>query len=387
MDPTGATARRFPLVARTRPACTPLDERVADLTDRARAAEAARDLAGAAAVHNLAALLASDAGLPDLARTWCHRQAKAHLRSHPLGAQGARHALEPLVNLARLHIRNGEGEQAYRLVDSLYTAVSARTTAVIDDVEVPARLTRTVEDHKDVRHWLWAVLLATGAKALATAGRWDKARDRLAEHKGIGRRMLDGRQVAVIARLVDRDTATALDLLNDTEPGDPTENAVTACLTLLATGQHPHPEGLLDRYRDLDPTRPGLTVFHTRLALSFIDATGTATDPSARTLATELIARTLTSPDGYAARDLLTHPGCAALLTTRQHDQMKGQVTACGLGSGTLPARLREDLDAALDATEQTIRDLAGTQPTAPQPPAGIEKAEARRKPPDSRPT
>ncbi|MFE7189463.1 hypothetical protein [Kitasatospora sp. NPDC057541] len=83
MDPVGPLARRFPLVARTRPVCTPLERRVADLAVRARKAGHERDLAEAALVHNRAALLTSDAGLPGLARTWCHRQANAHLRSHP----------------------------------------------------------------------------------------------------------------------------------------------------------------------------------------------------------------------------------------------------------------------------------------------------------------
>lgn len=62
MDPTGPTARRFPLLPRPRPACLPLDERVADLTRRARAADRDNDPTAASAVHNLAALLASDCG-------------------------------------------------------------------------------------------------------------------------------------------------------------------------------------------------------------------------------------------------------------------------------------------------------------------------------------
>lgn len=92
---------------------------MADLRDRAHVAERDSDLAAASAVHNLAALLASDCGLPDLARQWCHRQANVYLRTHPLGAQAARHALEPLVNLARLHIRDGQGELAFHLIEAL----------------------------------------------------------------------------------------------------------------------------------------------------------------------------------------------------------------------------------------------------------------------------
>jgi hypothetical protein len=82
LDPTGPIARRFPLVARPRPACTSLAQRVTDLRNRAaRESTAAghQDTAGATAVFNLAALLASDCGLPDLARRWSHRLARAAL--------------------------------------------------------------------------------------------------------------------------------------------------------------------------------------------------------------------------------------------------------------------------------------------------------------------
>ncbi|MDT0308051.1 hypothetical protein RM780_13910 [Streptomyces sp. DSM 44917] len=47
IDRTGPTASRFPSIARHRPACTPLLQRVADLTDRARTAERESDMAQA----------------------------------------------------------------------------------------------------------------------------------------------------------------------------------------------------------------------------------------------------------------------------------------------------------------------------------------------------
>jgi hypothetical protein len=65
LDPTGPIARRFPLVARPRPACTPLPQRVADLGHRAAAAAHHRDTAAATAVFNLAALLAPASGRTD----------------------------------------------------------------------------------------------------------------------------------------------------------------------------------------------------------------------------------------------------------------------------------------------------------------------------------
>jgi hypothetical protein len=356
MDLIGRLARRFPLIARPRPACAPLVRRVADLCDRARVAERDSDPAAASAVHNLAALLASDCDLPDLARQWCQRQATVYLRAHPLGAQPARQALEPLVNLARLHIRNGQGERAFHLIEALYAAVTARTGATVDGVKIPAQLT-TLEAHHEVRRWLWAVLLATGARALAVAGRWQEAHTHLQGYKGIGRRMLDGRQVAVIAHAISGNTEGALALLGDTEPGEPWENAVTACLTILCrnSSHNADLDALLSRYHALDASAPGLTLFHTRLGLTLVDAIGTVENPHAHQIATDLIIRTTASQDGYTARDVLAHSGCHDLLTDTQTRKLANLVEACALGRGTLPATLLANLTTALASTEEVI--------------------------------
>ena len=369
MDPTGAFARRFPLVARPRPTCHPLTRRVAALAERARHAAQTGALTEACAVHNQAALIASDCGLPDLARTWCRRQATLHLRDHPLDARHARHALEPLTNLARLHIREGHGELAFDLIDTLFTAVSARTTSQVDGVEIPTDLTDSPPTHRELRSWLWAVLLATGARALAVAGRWTDAHTQLRRYNGVGHRMLDGRQVAVIAHAVTGDTRGALALLADTTPADPWENAVTACLTVAC---HPTPgagtpEELLDRYHHLDPTTSGIGVFHTRLGLSFVDALTGTDDPTMREaadrIATVLIAQTLRAPDGYAARDILAHDRCRDQLTAIQHRDLTSQVQHCGLQLGTIPPPELTELTTALTHAENVI-----TQPYAAKP-------------------
>jgi hypothetical protein len=331
--------------------------RVADLCDRAREAERNSDLAAACVVHNQAALIASDCGLPDLARQWCHRQVNVYLRAHPLGAQVARHALEPLTNLARLYIRQDRGERAFDLMETLYTAVSSRTDAVVDGIEIPADLTNSLEGHQEVRRWLWAVLLATGARALAVAGRWQEACARLRDYKGIGRRMLDGRQVAVIAHAASADTDSALALLSDTTPGEPWENAVTACLTILCrSGSYiADLDTLLAQYHLLDTSAPGLAAFHTRLGLSFVDAIGTVNDPPARRIASDLIDRATTAQDGYVARDVLAHSSCHDLLTYTQTRELTDLVETCALGRGTLPANLLADLMTALASAEEVM--------------------------------
>ena len=356
MDPTGPVARRFPLVARPRPACTPLPQRIDALTQRAENADRGRSVTEAVAVFNLAALVASDCGLPDLAHQWCHRLAQATLRRYPMGGRQAILSLEPIVNLARLRTRAGDGLGAWALLESLYQAVQQRTDITIDGIEIPAsRLTNTLEAHRELRTWLWASLLSTGARALVVAGQWAAAYHHLQRHKGIGRRMLDGRQIAIIAHATARDTNDALVLLGDTQRGDPWEDAVTAFLTLLC---QPGKAGddmqhhALDAYCALDITAPGLAVFRTRLGLGLVDALDTNLKPIA-----DLIDQAGT--DGYAAREVLAHPGLRAMATERQTLHLTDLVAACGLDTGVLPDHMLADLSAALDTTERVIDRIA----------------------------
>jgi hypothetical protein len=120
IDPAGVTARRFPLVARPRPRCLPLPARVRALEDLALAARPQAYHGVASSAFNQAALLASDLGLPELARQWCH-QATAYLNQYPLSGMDAIRGLEPLVNLARLDIRASLqiGEYAPDLIDQV----------------------------------------------------------------------------------------------------------------------------------------------------------------------------------------------------------------------------------------------------------------------------
>jgi hypothetical protein len=357
VDPTGPVARRFPLVARPRPACLPLDARVGKLR---ALAQREGDQASASAVFNQAALLASDVGLPDLARTWCHRHAEVYLQACPLGGR-ARYALEPLVNLARLHVRDGAGDTALGLLNALYSAVTSRTDTVIDGLPVPASiLTTTPDEHRELCRWLWTVHLADGARAMTSAGRWREALAHMEQHAGVGRRMLDGRQVAVITAATAGDTAGALTLLEDTAPGEAWENAVTACLTVLCgqAADRPIDQDLtvmLDRYQQFTPDL-GVAVFATRLGLSVIDAAGATDDLAAQAVAAVLIARTVASGDGYAAREVLGHDGCFGMLADDATDVLAELVEACALDRRKLPAETEAELSAALDISEEVIR-------------------------------
>lgn len=227
-------ARRFPLIARPRPACLPLPQRVGALAELADSAAKSGDPSMASTVYNQAALIASDTGIPDVARTLCHQHAAAYLDAVPLPGRAAIRALEPVINLARLAIRAGQYDDGRRTLLQLFDAVSTNTpTTLFEDVAVSSGLTSTADDRQEVRAWLWRVLLADGTRALTAVGRWTEALAHVEAHHGVGQRMLDGRQVAVLAALTTGDTLGANSLLADTKPGEPWEEAVTDCLSIV----------------------------------------------------------------------------------------------------------------------------------------------------------
>ena len=359
MDPTGPIAQRFPLIARSRPPCTALSARIDNLAALADRAAHDDDLTAASRVHNQAALIASDCKQPELARAWCHRHARAYLDGPTRDGRAARQALEPLVNLARLHIRAGNGDAAAALLDDLYQAVRARTDTIIDDITVPAAaLTSTADSHHELTRWLWSVHLADGTRALTTTGRWHEAETQLRQHNGIGRRMLDGRQVAIITRIIHAEPSKARHLLADTEVGEPWEAAVTACLAALArpTG-HPlpvaHLDAMISQYQHVQ-WGGTLNVFHTRLALSIMDAAGAMDHPAVQDTARNLIRMVLNTGDGYAARDLLAHRACMSVSTIEQTRKLATVRNESGLDQPMHPSQT-STLEAALATSESVI--------------------------------
>ena len=81
--------------------------------------------------------------------------------------------LEPLINLARLHIRHGHTDAA---VDLLWRAVrTGRDTSIDARPFTLHELTPGSDNHRSVCHWLWTLVLSERLRALAAAGRWDDA--------------------------------------------------------------------------------------------------------------------------------------------------------------------------------------------------------------------
>jgi hypothetical protein len=359
----GRVAQRFPLVARPRPACLPLAQRIQEIESLARAAGADQDLARASAAMNRAALIASDCALPDLARTLCWRHADTYLHAGPLGAREARYALEPLVNLARLAIRDGDGHTGYATLEGLHSGTANGTSAVVDGRTVPlGHLTAGDEDRREVTQWLWTVLLGDATRALVSAGDWERALDHLTRHKGIGVRLLDGRQVTVVAHCLKGEPDRARQLLAESSPVDPWEHLVDAVLGALCAATAGGPADVELRkatnlYRTAD-IEPNLAVFHTRIGLTAIDLAAATTSPHLVELIHLLLRGAKAAPDAHAAREALQHPHVRNRTSRTDRQGLLDLVEASGLGRGMAPSPLLDRLESAVAMAQDVISRL-----------------------------
>jgi hypothetical protein len=163
----------FPLALRERPPGRPLEARVAELQRLAGpAADATRldRITRACEVLNKAALIASDCGLPALAHALCHRQYELFEKAKPWSSWEIKLAMQPLLNIARQRIREGNGDNSLALLESLCTAARTRTSVTYDGHLIDfGALTATPQDHKALCTLIWAALLADGTRALTQA--------------------------------------------------------------------------------------------------------------------------------------------------------------------------------------------------------------------------
>lgn len=353
-------ARRFPLVPRARPSCHRLDVRVrqvADLADTA-ARDPAQALGTAAEAHNLAALIASDCGLATFAHDLCRSQFDIFHAARPLTTATAKLALQPLINLGRLHARDGDGTAAHHLIETLFTAVRRQTAITLDGTTTDlSGLTRTPDDHREIVQWLWTVLLADGTRALTQTGRWDQALRHVQDHHGIGQSLLDGRQIAIIAYHAAGDHQTSAYLLSQTSTPTPWEAAVAASLAVLTGHDTPNTTALVNRYLDLGDT-PAQVVFRTRLGLAVLDLTEDQPDPRlAHAIQTDI----LRSQDAYAVRDVLAHTRYASLIPASARATSTWLLDASGLGKGTMPPKLLHQLIAATATAEASLAEAITT--------------------------
>lgn len=321
--------RYLPLLPRTRPPALPPRQRLDELQKLLhRADTVTEDYAGlvaASEVMNKAALLASDTGHSDLAAALCWRHYDGFIPAAPLTAKVAKLALQPMVNLGRLAIRTGDPTAAYTVFEELLAATDDGCARVLGRTCQVGDLVTTPEQRAELRRFTWMVMLADGTRALCAAGRWRDALDHLHRHNGIGRRLWDGRQVAVLAALRRRDPDTAAVLLEETHRGEAWEQTVAACLTTatcLVAGSDPTEAvtTMVDAILRL-PSTLGGDVFAARMGVLACELA-----PGHHGLITHLVAEVMETLDAHVASVLLGSAVVTEQLTTDQKKVLRTRV-------------------------------------------------------------
>ena len=361
-----ALAEQIPLVRRPKPLGLPLEKRIAELTeltDWPAGADHHQQVARASGVINVAALIASDIGLAGLAEGLCWRLHTIFTEPRDLTPDAAVMALMPLTNIARLLIREGQPTEAYELLQRLYRAARQREVATIRGRNVDlSTWTCTREHHRRVCTDLWSTLLIDGARALARAGCWTRAAETIAAHRGIGTRLLDGRQITIMSLLEQDLHPQARALIDSTVPTETWETAVENLLRLSCTQARPSvPHDEIESAVDttlalMNDTEPSTAAFRVRLGLT---ALGLAGDRSTTTITQLRRAVIAAAPnDAYAARDALRNQALCAHLTTDQEHELTAVLASSGLGRRALTGDQAHDLTAAVHRAEEHLRTL-----------------------------
>lgn len=357
----------FPLIPRAKPRCEPLPCRVARVRDLIRAAAAAHtateSLLRAAQAHNLAALILSDCGLPAQAHELCRRQAHLFTGTGALDLPMAKLALQPVLNLGRLLTREGNGSAAYEHFQSLFQAARARADTETAGVQVRfGTLAGHAGDHQELTQWLWTILLSDGIRALTSAGRWAEARDQAQQHNGIGQRLLDGRQLLVLAHCQNRDYDAAYTTLISAVVPTAWEQAVASCLEGMWRTWSGEPAAgnsadVISRYLSAAPSGEP-TLFRVRLCLTAADILGPAQRARQADLAWAAAHEALDGRDAYAAHDVITHVARRGDIPPRLAQSLKETVREAGLRAGTLPAGLMGALISSARNSEARIAQV-----------------------------
>ncbi|MEV4628257.1 hypothetical protein AB0J90_18480 [Micromonospora sp. NPDC049523] len=372
-DALAAAVRRFPLLGRPRPTCPALPTRVREVTDAVQVAahKAEHGMADAAHALNKAALIASDCGLPHLARRLCWQHIDAYRRAdRPLTILETRYLLEPVLNLTRLHIRANQTLHALQLLKAMHQAITNRCDLTVDDHSLPlANLTGEQQERRQLREWVWLQLIGEGVRAFALADRWTEAADHARAYHGIGVHLMEGRQAAIIAYCTQGELTRGRALLAQSAPTQPWEQEIGTCLLVMCTQPDDpvmahHLTKAAARFTARTPAA-GYASYRARLGLTIATlASGTRPD-----LATELIRQTadeaIASADGYTARDVLVFREPVDGISQRQYERLTQLVAESGLGAGTLPELTLRRLTAAADDAVGVLDSALRTDPTS----------------------
>lgn len=299
----------------------------------------------------------------DLAQQLCWRQFDIFQAAAPLTAKTAKLALQPIVNLGRMATRSGDGARACQIFENAYNAVRTQAATEIDGRSIDFRqFVNQTEERQALRKFLWTILLADGTRALTKAGRWGDALRHIEQYQGIGKRLLDGRQVAILARCTTGNYDAAIDMLDDSATLDPWEQAVATCLRTLCLriGHQPadiSAAGMVRAYLQLEPS-PEHLLFRTRLGLCAIDLAADAHRAGTSQVIARVIGEAAAGADAHSASDVLTHQLCRSHLARADEDALADIVESSGLRRGTMPANLLEDLMTAAKTSETQLAQV-----------------------------
>jgi hypothetical protein len=299
--------------------------------------------------------------MPGLARDLCWHQYRIFAQAGIHDETTAKLALQPLVNLARLHIRDGDGDSGYQLLEALFDAVQSSRPQVTIDRQAISLTTLTLPgDHrKAVVQWLWTVLLSDGLRALCRAGRWAEALHQARLHNGIGQRLLDGRQIAVLAHCASGQHNEAGQILREATVTEPWEHALAACLHAIsrpagAPGSATH---MTSAYLAIDD--PHHPMFTARLGLTIAEL---ADGHDGQQAVTAKVAHTATqTADAYIARELLTSP-VAGLITRETMAALQGTIRRAGLAHPLTTTQLEQLTNSVSSATTALEASLTPIQ-------------------------
>jgi len=357
----------FPLVPRLRPPGLPLPSRISrlgELSAEPITGTLCQQLTRASEICNLAALIASDCGLTSLAKDLCWRQYDIFDQARPLPADIVPLALQPLLNIPRQLIRDGDGHTAYGILENLYQAACTQGNVYIIGRIVDFRgIAATSDGFRALVTGAWTALLADGTRALTRVGRWDEAAQRIATYRGVGARLLDGRQATILAAAHRGQHDRAAELIDRSSIHEPWEHAVqhllrVHCQHLAGTDTcHRIPAMLASVFSLLSVTGLATVLFGTRVAITALELIQAHHGSERQELLRALVKTA--QQDGYAARDLLARPQLTHDLPDDQHQALAEVVRTCGLNAdGAIPDQLYEEMLAAVAYAERCLQVL-----------------------------
>lgn len=360
-------AGRFPLIIQSRPRGTSLQDRLRQVSDCASTchapdkAEERIDIACTA--WNLAALIASDCALTDLAIELCERQFQIFQPAWPLSGRTAIAALQPIVNLARLDLRAQKPERSYQTLRQLHRAVQHGGDVDVQGMSIRFDgFTTSAAARANVGPWLRTVLREDGTRALVAARQWQRAARNAAEHVVPGEGIDEATQMAIISQAMNGDFDAAYSSIPTANLTAPWDHATAYCLRAfvdIACGR-PDPSILPSllttaRHTIHRPDRKRVTT-QTRLGLAAVDLASELDPAQADRLYTEVAEAASRSGDAFAAREVLKHPNRESLSSARS-TTLTSLVERAALGRGRLEPNHLAALTGSLQTAGQVLQD------------------------------